>query len=89
MVCTGNVCRSPYLERRLRHELAGTGIAVESAGTKARAGLEMDEGTRERLDSAGIDAGGFQARQLSADMVSRAGLPSPSCTLPRCAGSSP
>ena len=74
VVCTGNVCRSPYLERRLRHELAGTGIAVESAGTKARAGLEMDEGTRERLDSAGIDAGGFQARQLSADMVSRADL---------------
>jgi len=68
------VCRSPYLERRLRHELAGTGIAVESAGTKALAGLEMDDGTRERLDAAGIDASGFRARQLTADMVSRADL---------------
>ena len=74
VVCTGNVCRSPYLERRLRHELAGTGIAVESAGTKALAGLEMDDGTRERLDAAGIDASGFRARQLTADRVSRADL---------------
>jgi protein-tyrosine phosphatase len=74
VVCTGNVCRSPYLERRLRHELAATGIAVESAGTKALAGLEMDDGTRERLDAAGIDATAFQARQLSADLVARADL---------------
>ena len=74
VVCTGNVCRSPYLERRLRHELAGTGIAVASAGTKALAGLEMDEGTRERLDAAGSDARGFRARQVTPELVAGADL---------------
>jgi hypothetical protein len=100
VVCTGNVCRSPYLERRLRHELAGTGIAVESAGTKALAGLEMDDGTRERLDAAGIDARGFPRPDNSQPtwcpapiscwpLHASTGLRSPSCTLPRCVGSSP
>ena len=74
VVCTGNVCRSPYLERRLRHELAATGIAVASAGTKALAGLEMDEGTRERLDAAGSDARGFRARQVTPELVAGADL---------------
>jgi len=74
VVCTGNVCRSPYLERRLRHELAGTGIAVESAGTKALAGLDMDDGTRERLDAAASDAKGFRARQVTPEMVAGADL---------------
>ena len=74
VVCTGNVCRSPYLERRLRHELAATGIAVESAGTKALAGLEMDDGTRERLDAAGNDASGFRARQVTPELVAGADL---------------
>ena len=45
VVCTGNVCRSPYIERRLRHELAGTGIEVTSAGTRALVGHDMDAGT--------------------------------------------
>ena len=74
VVCTGNVCRSPYLERRLRHELAGTGIAVESAGTKALAGLDMDDGTRERLDAAASDAKGFRARQVTPELVAGADL---------------
>jgi protein-tyrosine phosphatase len=74
VVCTGNVCRSPYIERRLRHELAGTGIDVVSAGTRALVGHDMDAGTRELLERSGVDAGGFTARDLTADLLSFADL---------------
>ena len=74
VVCTGNVCRSPYIERRLRHELVGTGIEVTSAGTQAVVGHDMDVGTRELLERSGIDASGFTARQLTAELLSGADL---------------
>ena len=74
VVCTGNVCRSPYLERRLRHELGGTGIDVTSAGTQALVGHDMDAGTRDLLQHKGIDAAAFSARQLTADLVASADL---------------
>jgi protein-tyrosine phosphatase len=74
VVCTGNVCRSPYIERRLRHELRGTGIEVSSAGTSALAGFDMDAGTRALLRQNGIDADGFVARQLTAGLLAGADL---------------
>ena len=74
VVCTGNVCRSPYIERRLRHELSGTGIEVTSAGAQALVGHDMDAGTREQLQLNGLDTDGFVARQLTADLLSRADL---------------
>ena len=74
VVCTGNVCRSPYLERRLRAELAGTGIQVTSAGTVALVGHDMDPGSRTLLARAGADTAGFEARQLSGDLVAAADL---------------
>jgi protein-tyrosine phosphatase len=74
VLCTGNVCRSPYVERRLRQELAGTGIAVTSAGTHALVGRDMDAGTRELLQHSGIDIEGFTARELTAELVSGADL---------------
>lgn len=74
VVCTGNVCRSPYIERRLRHELGATGIQVTSAGTQAIVGYDMDAGTRELLERNGIDADGFAARQLTAELLSGADL---------------
>ena len=61
VVCTGNVCRSPYIERRLRHELAGTGIEVTSAGTRALVGRDMDAGSRDILQRSGVDADGWWA----------------------------
>jgi protein-tyrosine phosphatase len=74
VVCTGNVCRSPYIERRLRHELAGSGIEVSSAGTRALVGRDMDAGTRELLQHSGIYVEGFTARELTAELVSGADL---------------
>jgi protein-tyrosine phosphatase len=74
VVCTGNVCRSPYIERRLRHELAGTGIEVSSAGTHALVGRDMDAGTRELLQHNGVDVAGFAARDLTSELVAAADL---------------
>ncbi|MBD3782267.1 MAG: low molecular weight phosphatase family protein [Micrococcales bacterium] len=74
VVCTGNVCRSPYMERRLRQELAGTGIAVGGAGTRALVGRDMDPGTRERLAAVGADTGGFAARELTPELLREADL---------------
>jgi protein-tyrosine phosphatase len=74
VVCTGNVCRSPYIERRLRQELSGTAISVVSAGTKALVGRDMDAATRTLLDEAGADTGRFTARTLTEEMVGSADL---------------
>ncbi|QKE85627.1 low molecular weight phosphatase family protein [Arthrobacter sp. NEB 688] len=74
VVCTGNVCRSPYLERRLRQELVGTGITVSGAGTRALTGRGMDPGTRERLLAVGADVDGFAARDLTPQLMREADL---------------
>lgn len=77
-VCTGNVCRSPFLERALQTELDrswGVGaVEVRSAGTGALAGDPMEPNARARLAQSGYDADGFVARQLTADMVAGADL---------------
>lgn len=72
VVCTGNVCRSPYVERRLRQELAGTGIEVSSAGTQALVGRDMDPESRARLSRAGADTHGFAARELTSGLLATA-----------------
>lgn len=81
IVCTGNVCRSPYLERRLRHELAGvcSDVAagpecIASAGTRALAGCDMDPSTRELLAVRQGVGEPFRARQLEPSMVRDAAL---------------
>ncbi|WP_144791749.1 low molecular weight phosphatase family protein [Kocuria palustris] len=66
-VCTGNVCRSPYLERRLQaalEETAPGGFEVRSTGTAALLGAPMEPGSRRELARRGIDGGSFRARDL-------------------------
>jgi protein-tyrosine phosphatase len=74
VVCTGNICRSPYIERVLAHELAGTGITVSSAGTGALVGAPIDPESASRLAAAGANADGFTARQASREIVTEADL---------------
>lgn len=74
VLCTGNVCRSPYIERRLRHELGGTGIQVSSAGTRALVGHDMDPSTRELLQRTGADIDAFSAREATVELVAAADL---------------
>ena len=74
VVCTGNICRSPYIERRLRQALARTSIAVTSAGTAALVGREMDPSSARLLVDAAADVDGFRACQLTEEMVAGADL---------------
>lgn len=80
-VCTGNICRSPMAELLTRAGLAarlpaadGGRVQLASAGTGAVVGHPVDPLAAELLAGLGIDAGDFQARQLSADAVAGADL---------------
>lgn len=74
MVCTGNICRSPYLERLLAHELVGTDIVVASAGTGALVDAPIDPDSASRLVAAGGNPDGFAARQVTRPIVADADL---------------
>lgn len=74
VVCTGNVCRSPYVERLLKARLARTGIGVSSAGTGALVGAEMDPQVAHRLAQFGADSADFVSRQLTGQMAADADL---------------
>ena len=78
VVCTGNVCRSPYMERvtqQIVDEAWDPGsVEVHSAGTAALVGRGMDPGTEDILRRAGVRTEGFEARQISKDYVATAAL---------------
>lgn len=74
VICTGNICRSPYIERVLAHALAGTDVVVTSAGTEALVGSAMHPSSASRLEEAGESADGFVSRQLTAAMIRSADL---------------
>ncbi|MFK5633259.1 MULTISPECIES: low molecular weight phosphatase family protein [unclassified Ornithinimicrobium] len=77
-VCTGNVCRSPLLERLLQaalDERYGAGaVPVRSAGTRALIGSPMDERAAGVLGALGGSPAGFVGRRLSEPMVQQAEL---------------
>lgn len=80
VVCTGNVCRSPLVERVLQHALDaryGAGaLPVRSAGTGALVDQPMDGRASEVLAAIGDGASDdhFVARRLTAGMVATAEL---------------
>lgn len=74
VVCTGNVCRSPYIERLLGDALAAYDVEVGSAGTHALEGAPMDDGSARLLGDVGVRSDGFVARQLTSRMAQGAGL---------------
>ncbi|HWC21308.1 MAG TPA: low molecular weight phosphatase family protein [Flexivirga sp.] len=74
VVCTGNVCRSPYIERLLAAQLAPYGVQVASAGTHALMGEPMDPEVARLLADAGLSGEGFVARQLTPDLARSADL---------------
>lgn len=77
-VCTGNVCRSPLLERLLQSHLDrawGTGAyVVSSAGTHALVGRPMDDRSAAVLGALGGSPDGFVARRLTHRLVADADL---------------
>lgn len=76
MVCTGNICRSPFMERlflaRLRAKLTSSEVArfeVSSCGTWALVGSPMSPEAAETLREAGGDPDGFAGRAMAADLL--------------------
>jgi Protein-tyrosine-phosphatase len=79
VVCTGNVCRSPFIERYLRQELRHRwpfepGVDVSSAGTAALVGQPIDERAGIIAAKASVDTTGFVSRQLTDSMIADADL---------------
>jgi protein-tyrosine phosphatase len=83
IVCTGNICRSPFIERLLQRQLderrpaSGSGvkgILVNSAGTSALAGWDMDERAAAQLAAHGGDSRGFTARDLTPALIAGSDL---------------
>ncbi|GAB3299721.1 protein-tyrosine-phosphatase [Geodermatophilus aquaeductus] len=74
VVCTANVCRSPVAERLLARRLAGSGVTVTSAGTRAPAGMPLDPPMAALLEAAGVPAASSGARELRAADLRQAGL---------------
>jgi protein-tyrosine phosphatase len=81
MVCTGNICRSPVMERLTVARLAGhlapedaKRFEISSGGTWALAGSEMSPEAAETLIDLGGDPSGFIARDLEPEMLEAADL---------------
>lgn len=78
VVCTGNVCRSPLVERLLQQALDeryGAGaLPVRSAGTGALVDHPMDERAARVLSGLGGRSDGFVARRLTPSMLAGADL---------------
>jgi protein-tyrosine phosphatase len=80
IVCTGNICRSPFAERLLRarlHERLGAdaaSIEVSSAGTWGLVDEPMQAESAETLLRYGGDPDGFAARALTPEQIEEADL---------------
>jgi protein-tyrosine phosphatase len=79
-VCTGNICRSPFMERLIRVRLETSlrdrrdRIEVSSAGTWGLTGEPMSPDMAELLVEYGADPVGFVARDLTPDDIIAADL---------------
>ncbi len=77
MVCTGNICRSPIMERVAAAYASRQGVDVHitSAGTSAEeTGNQIDHRARRVLQRSGYDAGHHRAHQVTVREVAEADL---------------
>lgn len=86
VVCTGNICRSPAVERLLSARLGAAfqgrpavgslmpAIEIGSAGTGALVGRPMTGTMAQLVEENGADPSGFASRQLEASMIRSADL---------------
>jgi len=80
IVCTGNICRSPFIERLLQHALderqpgSDRGVIVRSAGTGALVGSPMDAQAAAQLVAHGGDPSEFSARDLTPALIAESDL---------------
>lgn len=72
MVCTGNICRSPYAEYALRAKAPS--LTVSSSGLAAMVDQPADETGFSVSKQRDVDMTGHVARQLRSEMVAGADL---------------
>ena len=72
MVCTGNICRSPYAEHALRAKAPS--LTVSSAGLAAMVDQPADETGTSVSKQRSVDMTGHIARQLRSENVAGADL---------------
>ena len=65
VVCSGNICRSPFAEAALRRHIEGSDIVVSSAGTVAESGAPATTLMRAVAHDHGLDLDGHRARRLT------------------------
>ncbi|GAA4838963.1 hypothetical protein [Garicola koreensis] len=69
-VCTGNICRSPAMERLLAQTFsAEPEVTVISAGTYAHVGEDMQPQMKRRIADYGSDVNDFVAEQATVEMI--------------------
>ncbi|GAA2168153.1 hypothetical protein GCM10009826_46820 [Humibacillus xanthopallidus] len=73
-VCTANISRSPYAERRASHLLRGHPVVVSSAGIPGVPGRGMDPAMATELLARGGDPAGHVSRCLGEELVTEADL---------------
>lgn len=74
-VCTGNICRSPAMERLLAQLFADEpAVRIISGGTHAHDGEDMQGPMKRRVADYGADVDQFVAEQLTAEMIQGADL---------------
>ena len=77
MVCTGNICRSPMMERiaAAKAHQAGLDVEVTSGGTSnEESGNPIDHRARRVLEKAGYDASNHHATKVTARDLAEADL---------------
>ncbi len=67
VVCTGNICRSPTAERRLRQLLPH--MKIDSAGVGALVGHEADQQASLTAEQHGLSLEGHKGQQFSAQLA--------------------
>ncbi len=73
-VCTANISRSPYVERRAAGLLEGHDVTVASAGVPGVPGREMDPEMANQLRARGGDPDGHVSQALTGDLLEQADL---------------
>ncbi len=76
LVCTGNICRSPFAEALVRATVwaRGLDLQVGSAGTTAPAGDPPDRKLLKVAAKYGLDLSGHRARQATPELLGSADL---------------
>ena len=72
VLCTGNICRSPYAEAVLKHRAPG--IFVDSAGLSAMVDYEADATGQAVARGRGIDLSEHKAKQVSRHLIGQSDL---------------